>query len=154
VARQAILIATSDEHRLDAWYGLLRHGGYWPLPAPTLTRARWWVDKIRPGVVLIDAQLVDGRGADLLQTMRTLPPLAAVPALVLGALTAQEHGRMAGDPSIVLWPREQIADDTLARLLTDALSGARTADDASPPSQTGQQTSAEAAWPRPAPADV
>ena len=154
MARHAILIATSDAQRLSAWHGLVRRAGDWPLPAPTLTRALWWMRKIRPAVVLVDAGLTDGRAAVLLSAMRALPRMGDAPVVVLGALTAEEHAQVAHDPYVVLWPAEHVADDTLARLLDDMLSGARADDDARPPSQTGRGASTDASWPRPAPSDV
>ena len=121
MVRHAILIAASDERRLYAWHSLVRRAGYWPLPAPTLARALWWVHKVRPAMVLVEAGLADGRAAGLLQAMRALPPVAEVPVVVLGALTAEERDPAARDPYVVVWPREHDAGDPTARLLDDVL---------------------------------
>lgn len=65
----------------------------------------------RPDLLLLDLRLPDGHGAHLLQRLREVPHLAAVPAV---ALTADDGAGLTGFDE--LWPKPMAPGATLARL--------------------------------------
>jgi len=98
VTRHVVLVVSSRPARLDVRQEVVRHAGYWPLPASSIRRALFLACKVRPSLVLVDADLADGRAVTLLAALRAVPALAAVCVIVLGELTPAEHDVVAHDP--------------------------------------------------------
>jgi hypothetical protein len=89
--RRVVLVVASQPQQLDEWQRAVRAVGGLPLPAPTLTRARALLAKVRPHLVLCAAQLEDGQATDLVQVVRAVEQFAHVPVAVLGARDRKEH---------------------------------------------------------------
>lgn len=123
MARRLILIVCSDNHRLQAWDIVVRHAGYRGWPVSTLHRARGLVRNIRPALVLMDAELSDGRASVFLPQMRALASLAEVPVLILGVLTPEEQALVERDTYVHLQQVDDADGDTLSALLEGVLAG-------------------------------
>jgi DNA-binding response OmpR family regulator len=119
MTRHVVLVVSSRPARLDVRQEVVRRAGHWPLPASSIRRALFLACKIRPSLVLVDADLVDGRAVALLAALRTVPALAAVCLIVLGELTPGEQDVVAHDLRARVRP---VLDSTgLRALLAEAL---------------------------------
>ena len=104
MTRQVILVVSSQPPRLDARVALVRQAGHWPLPASTLRRAIFLACKIRPALVVVDADLSDGRATALVQELRTVPALQDVRVLIMGDVTPRESDVLTRDPAVEVRP--------------------------------------------------
>jgi len=119
MTRHVVLVVSSRPARLDVRQEVVRHAGHWPLPASSIRRALFLACKVRPSLVLVDADLADGRAVALLVALRAVPALANVCTIVLGEVTPAEHDVVAHDPLARAHP---IPDSKgLRGLLTEAL---------------------------------
>lgn len=98
MTRPVILAVSPDHDILARRQALARSRGWWTLGAGGVQRALSLLRKVRPTVVLADADLPDGRIADLLAQMRAVPPLANVPVIVLGSLALGDRRAVERDP--------------------------------------------------------
>ncbi len=92
-----VLIITSDAQRRDTWHTATRSAGHHALPAHTLAHAIFLLGKVRPTLVVTDAELEDGRVLALLGHLRAVEPLAAVVVVVFGDVTVEEQEHIAAD---------------------------------------------------------
>ena len=92
-----VLIITSDAQRRDTWHTATRSAGHHALPAHTLAQAIFLLGKVRPTLVVTDAELADGRVLALLRHLRAVESLTAVVVVVFGDVTAEEHEHIAAD---------------------------------------------------------
>jgi len=120
MTRHVVLIVSSRPARLDVRQEVVRRAGHWPLPASSIRRALFLACKVRPSLVLVDADLADGRAVALLAALRAVPALAAICIIVVGELTPAEHDAVAHDPRASAHP---IPDSSGLRALLDAALG-------------------------------
>src|SRR5438067_2269619 len=92
-----VLVVCSDDQWLQVWHAVVRRAGHRSLPAPTMARARFLLGKVRPDMVLADAELADGRAPALIRAIRAVAALEQVRVVILGAVTAEEHRDLARD---------------------------------------------------------
>ena len=119
MTRHVVLVVSSRPARLDVRQEVVRRAGHWPLPASSIRRASFLACKVRPSLVLVDADLVDGRAVAFLAALRGVPALAAVCFIVLGELTPAEQDVVAHDLHARVRP---VLDSTSLRaLLAEAL---------------------------------
>ena len=83
-----------------------------------MARALFLLGKVRPDLVLVDAELADGRVPDLIRAMRGVAALEQVRVVVLGAVTAEEHRDLARDSLVHVW---EVADGAIGALLEEFL---------------------------------
>src|SRR5438128_1388918 len=83
-----VLVVCSDDQWLQARHAVVRRAGHRSLPAPTMARAVFLLGKVRPDLVLTDAELSDGRAHVLIRALRAVAALEQVPVVVLRAGTA------------------------------------------------------------------
>ena len=96
VAReQRVLVVEDDAALLGTVDVLLRHYDYVPHLAPTLAEACRYLAGADPDVVLLDLNLPDGNGVDLLEHLRSTGRRARV--VVLTAGSTPEHLRRLRD---------------------------------------------------------
>lgn len=124
VARRVVLIASSHPRRLDAWQAAVRQAGYLPLAAADAARAFYLLNKIRPSLVLLDAEPDDMRVAEVLHDIRAIPSLEVTPVLIVGALPAEQQAQVARDAHAVTRPAGSDGESIVAAL-HDALGGPR-----------------------------
>jgi DNA-binding response OmpR family regulator len=118
MSRHLVLILTSNAQRRDIWQTATRSAGHHAPPAHTLERALFFLSKVRPRLVLTDAELADGRVLALLRHLREFAPYARVVVVVFGDVTAEEHEHIAADTLThvrrVDAPIGQILDELIA----------------------------------------
>ena len=90
-AGQSVLVVEDDPTLLSMIDLLLRHYEYAPQLAPTLAEARRLLAAGDPDVIVLDLNLPDGNGVDLLEHLRSTGRRARV--IVLTAGSAPEHLR-------------------------------------------------------------
>jgi DNA-binding response OmpR family regulator len=87
-----------------------------------MSRALALLAKVRPSLVLTDAELADGRAHALIRAMRAVAALEEVRVVVLGVVTAEERHDLADDYYVHV---RQVDDDTgIGGLLEAFLGGA------------------------------
>jgi two-component system response regulator HydG len=77
------LIVEDDPNSLSGLAAILAADGFSVETATTLAEARQALTRFIPDVVLVDLNLPDGRGLDLLQNLPAQPPDGAVPVIVM-----------------------------------------------------------------------
>ncbi len=97
MAGHLVLLLTSDTQRRAAWRTATRSAGHHALSAHTLERAIFLLSKVRPTLVVTDAELTDGRVLALLRHVRAVEPLSAVLIVVLGETTPEEQEHIVAD---------------------------------------------------------
>jgi DNA-binding response OmpR family regulator len=85
-----------------------------------MARALFLLGKVRPDLVLVDAELADGRAPALIRAMRVVAALEQVRVVVLGAVTAEEHRDLARDSLVHV---REVADDGAIGALLEAFLG-------------------------------
>ena len=115
-----VIVVCSDDQRLRARQAVVRSTGPKALPASSMARALFLLGKVRPDLVLVDAELVDGRAPALIRAMRGVAALEQVRVVVLGAVTAEEHRDLARDALVHV---RQVADDGAIGALLEELLG-------------------------------
>ena len=119
MTRHVVLVVSSRPARLDVRQEVVRHAGHWPLPAAAIRRALFLACKIRPSLVLVDADLADGRAVALLAALRAVPALADACIIVLGEAPPAERDAVAHDRHARVCP---VLDSTdLRALLVETL---------------------------------
>jgi PleD family two-component response regulator len=119
VVTRLVLVVCSDDQRLQARHAVVRRAGYRSLPASSMARALFLLGKVRPDLVLVDAELADGRAPALIRAMRGVAALEQVRVVVLGAVTAEEHRDLARDSLVHV--REVADDGAIGALLEEFL---------------------------------
>jgi DNA-binding response OmpR family regulator len=84
-----------------------------------MARALFLLGKVRPDLVLVDAELADGRAPALIRAMRGLEVLEQVRVVVLGAVTAEEQRNLAHDCLVRV--QEGADDGVIGTLLEECL---------------------------------
>src|SRR6201996_8990172 len=77
------LIVEDDPNSLSGLSAILAADGFSVATATTLAEARAALTRFIPDVVLVDLNLPDGSGLDLLQHLPTQPPGGALPVIVM-----------------------------------------------------------------------
>jgi DNA-binding response OmpR family regulator len=85
-----------------------------------MARALFLLGKVRPDLVLVDAELADGRALALIRGMRVVAALEQVRVVVLGAVTGEEHRDLARDS---LAHVREVADDGAIEVLLEEFLG-------------------------------
>lgn len=98
-----VLIVSADPRRLQECQDIVREMGQLALVAATVDRAGECLSKIRPNLLLVDAQVGADRGLRLVDEMRSIPALVHVPVIVNGALTPAEERQLERDPAMRAW---------------------------------------------------
>ncbi len=112
-----VLIITADAQRRDTWLTATRSAGHHALPAHTLERALYLLGKVRPRLVVTDAELADGRVLALLRHLRAVEPLAAIVIVVLGDVNAEEQEHIATDSLSHVRPVDALIERVLAEFI-------------------------------------
>ena len=115
-----VLVVCSDDQRLQARQAAVRRAGPKALPASSMARALFLLGKVRPDLVLVDAELADGRTPALIQAIRAVAALEQVRVVVLGAVTAEEQRDLARHSLVHVW---EVADDGAIRALLEEFLG-------------------------------
>lgn len=121
MARRVVLLITSDHE--DAWQAAVRRAGYLPLPAPTISRALFLVNKVRPAVILLDAEVMGAETIEAIRELRLAPTIDAVPVVVLGALTREQHASARREPQVLV--RQVDNPDGILAVLEEVVGGPR-----------------------------
>lgn len=100
MARRVVLLITGNHE--DAWQAVVRRAGYLPLPAPTISRALFLVNKVRPAVILFDAAGMGAEVLDAIRELRLAPTIDAVPVVIVGALTREQHAAAMREPQVLV----------------------------------------------------
>jgi PleD family two-component response regulator len=119
VVTRLVIVVCSDDQRLQARQAVVRSTGPKALPASSMARALFLLGKVRPDLVLVDAELADGRAPALIRAMRGLAALEQVRVVVLGAVMAEEHRDLARDSLVHV--REVADDGAIGALLEEFL---------------------------------
>jgi DNA-binding response OmpR family regulator len=114
-----VLVVCSDDQRLAARQAVVRRAGSRALPASSMARALFLLGKVRPDLVLVDAELADGRAPALVRAIRVVAALEQVRVIVLGTVAAEEHRDLAHDSLVHV--REVADDSALGALLEEFL---------------------------------
>src|ERR671936_2122232 len=117
VVTRLVLVVCSDDQRLPARQAVARRAGDRSWPASSMARALFLLGKVRPDLVLVDAELADGRAPALIRAMRGVAELERVRVVVLGAVTAEEHRDLARDSLVHV--REVADDGAIGELLQE-----------------------------------
>ncbi len=107
---------------MEVWQTAIQRVGYLSLPAPTASRALYLLHKIRPALILLDAEPNEIDLPALLRDVRAIPSAETTPVLLLG-VPPRDHATITRDPHVVV---RQIGDDgDLVAALHDILGGPR-----------------------------
>jgi len=87
--RYKVLIVDDDQDLLKVLHRKLTRAGFDVMCAEDGLSATGIAVRERPDVVLLDVQLPGGSGPHVLQRLRNLLPLAAVPVVVMSACTPE-----------------------------------------------------------------
>lgn len=120
MTRHLVFIVSSDERRLRTREMLARDAGHLALVAPSVARALFLLQKVRPNLLIVDAALADGRAGALVEHVRAVPLLRDLRIVVLGDAAPEERRQMARDGHIYLERRE---DDSAVTLLIAEILG-------------------------------
>ena len=115
---QVVLLVSADAACRAHWSALVRRAGHWPLEAATVERAVAYLHRVRPGLVVSEAQVGVERGLALRDDLRTIAPLHAILLVVSGPLTPAEA--RLHDPALEVWA-DGLTDAALDRVLDDLL---------------------------------
>src|SRR5437764_11773919 len=118
VVTRLVLIVCSDDQCLPARQAVVRRAGYKSLPASSMARALFLLGKVRPDLVLVDAELADGRAPAFIRAIRGVAALEPGRVVVLGAVTAEEQRDLARDALVHV---RQVADDGAIGALLEEL---------------------------------
>lgn len=72
------------------------------MPATTLDRAIFLVSKVRPAVILCDAQLVGVQALATLRDLRTIPAIEQAPIVIVGALPREQYDAAMREPHLLI----------------------------------------------------
>ncbi len=93
-----ILIVGPDPQRRAERHRRVHAAGHQALSAPTAVHALALAGKVRPSVVLAEADLGDeGRALALVRALHAWEALGGVSVVLIGVLTPEEHAVVAGD---------------------------------------------------------
>jgi PAS domain S-box-containing protein len=123
-----VLVVEDDEAVAGVLTRLLDAEGFTTTHAATLQAAREILLSVVPGAVLLDVNLPDGSGLDLLETMRQRPELQDVPVIAVSG-EASPAGETAY-PVLIDWLQKPFNQERLRAALRTAVA-ARTARHAS-----------------------
>jgi DNA-binding response OmpR family regulator len=125
--RKLVLLVEDNVDALEIYGTSLRHAGYYVIEAPTLEEARVAVKALCPDVVVLDCNLPDGDGLNLLQTWRKAEtPMANVPVIVLTASVHRQDVDAALLAGADLFVPKPCPGNVLALYVGQALDGKRT----------------------------
>jgi CheY-like chemotaxis protein len=88
--RTQVLVVEDDPDAREIYEGTLRWAGYDVMTVGSIAEARRLVVRRRPDLVILDCQLPDGRGVELLALWKQTPAMARVPVVIVTAF-AQDH---------------------------------------------------------------
>lgn len=115
-----MLIASSAPVRLEALRQSVRGAGFFPIATPTTRHALFLLTKVRPALILADAQLQDGDASAFLRELRRLPLIEEVPLIVLGTTRAAAP-EARDDPNVMVMAETDLEADDLTRLVRETL---------------------------------
>ncbi len=120
MARRVVLLITAEHE--DAWQTVVRNAGYLPLPAPTISRALFLLNKVRPAVILLDAQVAGSEILSAVHELRLAPAVETVPLVVLGTLSREQHAALR-EPQVLV--RQVDSAGGILAVLEDVVGGPR-----------------------------
>jgi PAS domain S-box-containing protein len=100
-SRHNVLIVTADEPQLSLMRDLLKLEGYRVLQTGSLQEAWRMIEAGAPDVLVLDTQLQDGNGLELMQRLRNDPSTYQIPILMVSAHLPEAEG--VGAPLPVDW---------------------------------------------------
>ena len=108
---------------MQTWQTAIQQVGYLSLPADTADRALYLLHKIRPALILLDAEPNEIEPLVLLQDIRAIASAETTPVLMLGVPSPWDQAAMTRDPHVIV---RQLRDDgDLIAALHDILGGPR-----------------------------
>ena len=121
MARRVVLLITAEHE--DAWQTVVRTAGYLPLPAPTVSRAVFLLNKVRPAVILLDAQVVGSEPFNAIHELRLAPAVEAIPLVVLGTLSREQQAAALREPGVLI--RQAASAGDILAVLEEVVGGPR-----------------------------
>jgi CheY-like chemotaxis protein len=100
---------------------MLQRDGHHVALAGSLDEARRVLARIRPAVILLDVQLPDGSGLELLDHLDRAPEPVDIPVIVLSAVANAERN---GHSRVVEWLMKPFSAPDLLRVVRQAAAGA------------------------------
>lgn len=120
-----VLLVDDDHDLLFALSVLLRGRGYQVVAAADGVSAISVAVKNRPGVVVLDIGLPGGEGFTVMDRLRGLPQLAAVPVVILSGLDPERYRERALAAGAVEYLTKPAAEDVLLAAVRRALETGR-----------------------------
>jgi signal transduction histidine kinase/CheY-like chemotaxis protein len=112
----AILVVDDDDQALTAVENVLRGHGADVIRANSTEQALALLEHTHPTVVVADLSMPDRNGLDLIRSIRSMAePRGRLPAAVLSAHTASEHGRSASEAGFQMFIEKPVRPDVFVR---------------------------------------
>jgi PAS domain S-box-containing protein len=99
--RGRVLLVEDDDELATVIGAVISHQGYKFVRADSLATARSYLEELVPDVVILDLNLPDGNGLDLLEILRADPRTIDTPVIVSTGQQFEE--KMVGNATIVDW---------------------------------------------------
>lgn len=125
VERKRVLVVEDDIDASTIYTATLQHAGYDVDAARTLKEGRLAAERHPPAIVILDCQLPDGSGLDLLTAWKSTEPMASVPVVVMTAFSDPEYVNGAADAGADAFVVKPCTGLALTSFLERMLSAAR-----------------------------
>lgn len=120
--RQSVLVVEDDDHICERLKHVVSLGGYDYNRASTLVEAEQLISQYTPDAIMLELQLPDGNGVQLLSKLREMKGAQNVPVLALTGFSADMH--TLGCPLMIDWIAEPIVNGRLQAAVKLSLSHA------------------------------
>lgn len=121
VSAQKILLINDDDEIYDLLNGLMASGGYEMTRASTIADANQILEETTPDIVMLDVQLPDGNGMDLIASIIVEEDREEIPIVVLPGREPTLH--TLGSPVLIDWLIRDFDDIALSNRLKLAVRG-------------------------------
>ncbi len=121
-SRQTVLVVERDDHICERLKHVVNLGGYDYNRASTLFEAEQLISEYTPDAIMLDVQLPDGNGVQLLSKLREMKGAQNVPVLALTGFNSDVN--TLGCPLMIDWVEEPIVNGRLRAALKLSLSHA------------------------------
>ncbi len=118
-SRHNVLMVTADEPLYGLLRGLLKSEGYRVLRTTSLSEARRMIEAGAPDALVLDTQLPEGNGLELMQQLRQEPATRTLPIVVVSPRLPESEGGVA--PLDVNWLVKPFDETRLLHLLRCSL---------------------------------
>lgn len=122
VLRQSVLVVEDDDHICDRLRHVVSLGGYDYNRASTLVEAEQLISEYTPDAIMLELQLPDGNGVQLLSKLREMKGAQNVPVLALSGFHADVQ--TLGCPLMIDWIAEPMINGRLQAAVKLSLSHA------------------------------